>query len=248
MQAVSLLPAHRDSSTFRRPFQTHVNEKMAKSLARHKVRCLFVCFIAASLLLQFGCAGFLSQMNYMIKGHDVEPAYDGLNGKRVAVVCVSDNSAYGPDTLTYVVAQAVGIRLANGLKNGGQVIAPARIEEWMDSNDWNETEYVELGKGVDADMVVAIEIASYSLTEGSTLFKGKADVTVTVYDIDKDGQVPYSATPQHFVFPKHGRPAIQTTEREFEAFYLSQLTTMIADHFLVHSRLESVARDAATIN
>lgn len=221
---------------------------MAKHLAKNRIQCLLPCFLLAFLLTQAGCVGFLSQMIYTIKGHDVEPAYKGLNGKRVAVVCVSDNSAYGPDTLTYTVSQAVGILLANGLDEDSQVIAPARIEEWIDNNNWNETEYVELGRGVDADMVVAIEIASYSLTEGSTLFKGKADVTVTVYDIEKNGQVPYSATPQHFVFPRHGRPAIQTSEREFEAFYLSQLTTMIANHFLVHDKLESFARDAATIN
>jgi hypothetical protein len=69
-------------------------------------------------------------------------------------------------------------------------------------------------------------------------------VTVTVYDIEKEGQVPYSSTPKHFVFPKHGRPAIQTTEREFEAFYLAQLTNMIANQFIVHDRLESFASDA----
>ena len=226
---------------------------MAKSLAETgtsyiRVRYLFVCLIAVSLLMQVGCVGFLSQMIYTLRGHAVEPAYDGLNGKRVAVVCVSDNSAYGPDTLTYTVAQAVGIQLANGLDKGSQVIAPVRIEEWIDNNDWNETEYVELGKGVDADMVVAIEIASYSLTEGSTLFKGQADVTITVYDIENDGQVPYSTPPQYFVFPNHGRPAIQTNEREFEAFYLAQLTTMISNQFLVHDKLESFALDAAAIH
>jgi hypothetical protein len=189
----------------------------------------------------------LAQLIYTVKGHQIQPAFKGLDGKRVAVVVVSDASAYGPDTLTYTVAQAVGIRLANGLEDS-QIIAPAKIEEWIDTNGWNETEYVELGKGVDADMVLAIEIASYSLTEGSTLFKGRSDVTLTVYDIEKDGQVPFSATPKHFAFPKHGRPAIQTNEREFEAFYLSQLTTMIANHFVVHDKLESFANDATMLH
>lgn len=220
---------------------------MAKLSSNNRIRCFLVLTLALGLLTLPGCVGFLAQVIYTIKGHDVQPAFKGLNGKRVAVVCVSDASAYGPDTLTYTVGQAVGILLANGLDEESQIIAPARIEAWRDTNSWNETEYVELGKGVEADMVVAIEIASYSLTEGSTLYKGRADVTVTVYDIEKDGQVPYSATPNHFVFPKHGRPAIQTSEREFEAFYLSQLTTMIANHFIVHDKLESFARDAATI-
>ena len=220
---------------------------MAKLSSNNRTRCFLVIILAAGLLPLPGCVGFLAQVIYTIKGHDVQPNFKGLNGKRVAVVCVSDASAYGPDTLTYTVAQAVGIRLANGLDEESQIIAPARIEQWIDNNGWNETQYVELGKGVEADMVVAIEIASYSLTEGSTLYKGRADVSVTVYDIEKDGQVPYSATPNHFVFPKHGRPATQSTEREFEAFYLAQLTTMIANHFVVHDKLESFARDAATI-
>lgn len=206
---------------------------------------IFVFTIAASLLLFPGCVGALAQLIYTVKGTQVDPAFKGLNGKRVAVVCVSDASAYGPDTLTYTVAQAVGIKLNNGLEDGSQVIAPGKIEEWIDENGWNENDYVELGKGVDADMVVAIEIASYSLMEGSTLFKGRSDVTVTVYDIEKDGQVPYSAPPNHFVFPKHGRPAIQTSERAFEAFYLAQLTTMISNQFIAHDRLESFASDAA---
>lgn len=221
---------------------------MANIQKSNRAICVILCLLAVGLVCQTGCVGALAQLIYTVKGHDVQPNFKGLNGKRVAVVCVSDASAYGPDTLTYTVAQAVGIRLANGLDDESQIIAPSKIEEWRDINNWNETEYVELGKGVDADMVVAIEIASYSLTEGSTLFKGRADVTVTVYDIEKDGQVPYSATPEHFVFPKHGRPAIQTTEREFEAFYLSQLTTMISNHFLVHDKLESFARDAAAMH
>jgi len=220
---------------------------MAKLSSNTRIRCFLVILLAAGLLTLPGCVGALAQMIYTIKGHDVQPEFDGLNGKRVAVVCVSDASAYGPDTLTYTVGQAVGILLANGLDDESQIIAPARIEQWIDSQGWNETQYVELGKGVDAEMVVAIEIASYSLTEGSTLFKGQSDVTVTVYDIEKGGQVPYSATPNHFVFPKHGRPSIQTSEREFEAFYLSRLTTMIANHFIVHDKLDSIARDAATM-
>ncbi len=220
---------------------------MAKRQFNRRNYCLLIAFLAIGLLTLPGCIGALAQLIYTVKGHQVQPTYSGLNGKRVAVVVVSDNSAYGPDTLTYTVAQAVGIRLANGLEKGSQVIAPAKIEEWIDNNAWNETEYVELGKGVEADMVLAIELASYSLTEGSTLFKGRSDVTLTVYDIEKDGQVPFSAIPKHFTFPKNGRPAIQTNEREFEAFYLSQLTTMIANQFVVHDKLESFANDATMI-
>jgi hypothetical protein len=218
---------------------------MFKRQPNLKTKLFFVfAILAMGTLTQPGCVGALSQLLYMVKGHTVEPAYSGLNGKRVAIVCVSDASAYGPDTLTYLVGQAVGIKLANGLDEDSSVISSARVEEWIDTNGWNETEFVELGEGVGADMVLAIEIGSYSLHEGSTLFKGRSDTTATVYDVKKQGQVMHVFGPKHFAFPKNGRPAIQTTEREFEAFYLAQLTTMIANEFIVHDRLESVASDA----
>ena len=201
-----------------------------------------------SLLVLPGCVGALAQLVYTLKGHNVDPAYPGLGGKRVAVVCVSDESAYGPDTLTYTLSQAVGMRLANGLEKGSEVIAPAFVERWIDENGWNETEFVALGEGVGADQVLAIEVSSYSLTEGSTLYKGRADVTATVYDVEKNGQVPFVFGPRHFAFPTNGRPAIQTSEREFEAFYLSQLTLLIANQFIVHDQLESFANDALQVS
>ncbi len=217
----------------------------------HRVKVRFakpVCMVVLlSLLVLPGCVGALAQLIYTIKGHNVDPEYDGLEGKRVAVVCVSDDSAYGPDTLTFTLAHAVGLRLANGLGKGSEVIAPGFVERWIDENGWNEVEFVKLGEGVEADMVVAIEVGSYSLTEGSTLFKGRCDVTATVYDIEKNGQVPFVFGPRHFAFPTDGRPSIQTTERKFEALYLSQLTNLIVNQFIVHDRLESYANDAITL-
>lgn len=73
---------------------------MAKLLPNQLAICLFACLLTGGLLMQTGCVGALSQLIYTIRGHDEEPAFPELNDKRVAVVCVSDASAYGPDTLT----------------------------------------------------------------------------------------------------------------------------------------------------
>ena len=120
---------------------------MAKLSFKKRPAYLVACVLLIGLLLQTGCVGLLSQMIYTMRGNTVEPDFKGLNGKRVAVVCVSDASAYGPDTLTYTVAQSVGMKLASGLEKDSQIIAPSKIEDWIDRNGWNETEYVELGEG-----------------------------------------------------------------------------------------------------
>lgn len=208
---------------------------------------LAMALIASSMLVVSfsGCVGAMSQLMYVIKGHDVPAAYAGLEGKRVAVVCVSDASAYGPDTLTYTVSRAVGIKLSQGVKDI-QLIPTSDVEGWVDENGWNELDFGALGRGIKADRVVAIEIASYSIHEGPTIYKGRADLTVTVYDLDNEAgaQVAFGFGPEDFEFPKNGRPAIQSNDRQFEAFFLARLTQYISNQFIKHDKLESFASEA----
>ena len=190
-----------------------------------------------------GCINQMAGLLYVIKGHKVPPKFEGLEGKRVAVLCLSDASAYGPDTLTYTVAKHVGIKIAAGVKDV-RVVGPGLIESWIDENGWEESKVVPLGEGVKADMVIVIEVGSYSIHEGATMFKGKADLTVTVYDIEKDGQISFADGPDLFAFPENGRPAVQTSDRQFESFYLARLTEHISKLFVAYDKMESFADDA----
>lgn len=210
-----------------------------------------IAFVATSLLLTFavvmftGCIGTMAQLMYVIKGHDVPAAYNGLVGKRTAIVCVSDASAYGPDTLTNTVARAVGMKLGSTVKKI-EIVPHANIEKWIDVNGWDELDFTALGKGVSAERVVAIEIASYSIHEGPTIYKGRANVTVTVYDLEnkKGPTVAYTYQLQDYEFPKNGRPAIQSNDRQFEAFFLARMTRQICDQFIKHDRLATFADEA----
>ena len=190
-----------------------------------------------------GCINQMAGLLYVIKGHKIPPKFEGLEGKRVAVLCLSDASAYGPDTLTYTVAKHVGIKIATGVK-GVKVVGPGVIESWIDENGWEESKVVALGEGVKADMVIVIEVGSYSIHEGATMFKGKADLTVTVYDIVKNGQISFADGPDLFAFPENGRPAVQTSDRQFESFYLARLTEHISKLFVAYDKMESFADDA----
>ena len=209
---------------------------------------IVVALIAAALLTSsVGCIGAMTQLMYVIKGHKVPAAYPGMEGKTVAVVCVSDASAYGPDTLTYTISKTVSMKLANGVKDIS-VVSPHKIEQWVDTNGWGETDFVEIGRGVNADLVLAIEIGSYTIKEGQTMYKGRTDLTCTVFDITKDGQVAFVDGPRHFAFPEHGRPAIQTSARQFETVFLAKLTQNIARQFTAHDQTETVAEDASLLS
>ena len=202
-----------------------------------------VLLLLASALLVFPGCGAMAQLMYVLKGHNVPAEFQGLEGKKIAVVCVSDASAYGPDPLTYSISNAMSVKLARGLKDS-TVVPVTKVEEWIDTHGWDERDFVALGQGVDVDAVVAIDIASYSIHEGATLFKGRADVTATVYNIRNGGQVEHHYGPKIFEYPSAGRPAIQTTDRQFEAMYLGQLVIHLSNQFCEHDHLDSFASDA----
>lgn len=206
-------------------------------------RALLLVLPLAILTTSTGCINQLAQLLYVIKGHEVPADYDGLGGSKVAVVCVSDASAYGPDTLTYSIAKYVSVKLAQGLK-GTEIVSPAKVENWIDQNDWDPAEVATFGQDLGVEKVLVIEIGSYSIHDGATLHKGSADLSCTVYDIKKNGQVSYAYGPEEFAFPENGRPSIQTSDRRFETFYLARLTDRITRLFVMSDKLDTIAEEA----
>lgn len=215
---------------------------------KHRSIQATMMLLAIGLLLTApGCFKQMAQLMYVIKGHEVPAQYQGLEEKRIAFLCVSDESAYGPDALSYKIALHVGIKVANEGKEI-QVISPQKIDQFIDENGWKSGDVVAMGKAVNADMVVVIELGSYSIHDGATLYKGQADLTTTVYDIEKDGQITFVNGPDEYIFPANGRPVMQTTERKFESFYLARLTDHIAHLFIPHDKFDTFAQDAIISN
>ena len=61
---------------------------------------------------------------------------------------------------------------------------------------------------------MAVTLANMSLKNGKTLFKGKADISVTVYDIH-NGTIAFRKSMPEFEFPKMDGPSIvDTTESQ----------------------------------
>ncbi|MEL7496760.1 MAG: hypothetical protein AAFN77_04075 [Planctomycetota bacterium] len=180
---------------------------------------------------------------YVLKGHETPPKFGMLKEKEVAIVCLSDVSAYGPDSLSYTITKLVTAKLMTS-KEKINVVSPSEVEEFIDLNGWDESSVDTLGEAVGADYVLVVDISAYSIREGQTLYKGKSDIALKVFDVADEGRIVFDNGPNEFVFPENGRPIMQTTDRQFEAFYLAQLTDYIAKSFITHDHLESFAADA----
>jgi hypothetical protein len=190
-----------------------------------------------------GCVGIPAQLLYVIYGNKTPAEYAGLKDKKVAVVCVSDASAYGPNSLTYEVERQVAARL---LKNVPKItIVPhSAVDNWKDQNGWDETEFVQIGRGVGADAVLAIEVSSYSLHEGQTMYKGHVTVTSTVYDVTQKS-IAFRKGPEDYEFPKSGFPSLQQNEREFERYFLDKLCEYLSRRFYEYEKVDGIAEDAS---
>jgi len=211
-----------------------------------KSNLVLLLLLAATFATSTGCIQEIAQLLYVIKGHRVEPPFPALKDKKVAIVCTSDAAAFGPDSLSVTMTKHIGILMATS-NDKITIAAPAKVDEFVDANGWGDDSPRKLGEAVEADFVVVIDIEDYSIHEGSTLYKGRCEWTASAYDVANEGKIAFSVGPKHFAFPETGRPSIQTSERQFESFYLARLCDRISKQFVTHDKLESYAEDALII-
>ena len=89
----------------------------------------------------------------------------------MAVVCRPVTSLHFRDSsVSRDVAKQVGAYLAKHVPKI-KLIDQREVFEWADENNWDE--YVDIGKALNADMVVGLDLEEFSLYQGQTLYQGK---------------------------------------------------------------------------
>ncbi|QDV68355.1 hypothetical protein Poly24_20640 [Rosistilla carotiformis] len=203
--------------------------------------------LALVIFAQLGCTSALTSIMYAV-GADLEPAeYKDLARTKTAVVVITDGSQYSDDitsrTLTRKVSEYLEIEV-----DGIKLIAEEEIDSWKDINGWEQVDFIALGKGIKADKVLGIELTGLKLREGQTLYRGRANVTTTVYDV-KSGRKEFRRSLDDFTFPVHtGKYASETTEAKFRRDFLDVLSRRVARYFHRYDPRDSVALDAVIVN
>lgn len=216
---------------------------------RPSFRCVVaaaVLFAAVALISSGGCRSAMATAMYLIKGSDVEPEYTGLKNKKVAVVCRP------PAGLSYTNA-TVGRDLAQQMSKLLQqrvpkikVVDAQKVAKWSDENTWEE--YVEVGKALKADMVIGVELDKFGIYQAQTLYQGKANATVRVYDCKDGGKVVFEKILPQTIYPPN--TYIQTSdvqESEFRREFVGILADQIARHFYEHDPYADLGQDATAL-
>lgn len=205
--------------------------------------CLLL-LVALLLPVTSGCVGLAAHLLYMINGRPIKAAFPGMEGKRVAVVCISNSSAMGPGTEARLVAQSITLLLNKEVPDI-ELVHPDEVANWMDNNDWDQVDYREIGRGVRADLLLAVELDRFRLYEGSTIFRGRADLRAMVLDMKKDGLVVFERESQDYSFPSAGgHHTTDSTESKFRRAFIRQLARHVARNFYDYDMVEEFGPDA----
>ena len=121
------------------------------------------CAFLGSLLAASGCMAPIMSLTWLLKGPQVTPAKThALKNKRVAVVCISEAVGYVPGSPAEHLARKAELQLKQNVRKI-EMISQDKVIDWIDQHDWDSVDFEEVGKGVDAELVVAVEMGTHPL-------------------------------------------------------------------------------------
>jgi hypothetical protein len=200
--------------------------------------------LIASLLATGGCAPMLATGIYVLQGGNLVPAEcDALRNHRVVIVCRPPSShEYRHAGASRNLSQQVSELLVQNVK-GIDVVNPREVDNWLDEEDWGD--FKELANAVHADHVVHIELNDFDLYQGKTLYRGRAQVAVTVYDMTDKGRNIWQEDLGEILYPTHsGIPAQDKPVQQFEREFVAIVAESIAQNFYKHDPNAMFAVDA----
>lgn len=189
-----------------------------------------------------GCS-VLPFFAYLVKGISTPAEFTGLKGKKVAVICRPVASLqYQSSSVATELADRVGALLGVHVSKI-QIIEQSEVEKWEDENNWEE--YVEIGKALQAEMVVGIDLDQFSLLQGQTLYQGKASIDLSVYDMSRGKRPVFQKMlPQQLYPPNAPIPAAEKSLVEFRQQFLQILAEQVGRHFYDHDSTADFAIDS----
>lgn len=180
-----------------------------------------------------GCQ-MLATIGYLTMPNDMPAEYEGLNGQRVVVI-VQDvgGLGYQDATVPTDLARYVSADLKNNVKKI-DIVSQDRVNNWIDSNDTRE---MELGKAMEADKVVAIQLEHFRLNRGPNLYQGQAEVSLQVLDV-KTGDIK-DMERLDTLYPPHSSVPLDQSEGAFRRKFIGVLSKQIGRRFYAYESIEA---------
>jgi hypothetical protein len=198
----------------------------------------------AMLISAGGCPTMLATGIYVWEGGNWAPAEcDALRNERVVVICRPPSShEYRHAGASRGISQRVSELLVENVK-GVDVVNPREVDKWVDESDWGD--FRELAEAVRADMVVHVELDDFELFKGKTLYQGRANVTVSVYDMRDHSRLVWDKQLGEILYPVNsGIPAQDKPVQQFEREFVTIVAEQVGMNFYKHDPHAMFAMDS----
>jgi len=201
--------------------------------------------VGSALAAASGCTLMATAM-YVIQGSNTSADFGGLKGKRVVVVCRPITSLHFRDTsVSRDLAKQVGILLEKNVAKI-ELVDQREVFEWADENNWEE--YVDIGKALNADMVIGLDLEEFNLFQGQTLYQGKANLKMMVFEVAKGREPVFERNlPQAIYPPNAAIPTGEKPEAQFRRQFVGYLARQVAHYFYDHDATVDFANDATAL-
>lgn len=206
-------------------------------------RILVALTVLLAIAPAAGCVtGIPAQIGWMIWGLKKPAEYDGLKGKRVAVVVFSPYSQ-GHERGIRMLTSKIHFELDNNVKKI-EMVPKSEVRDYVDVPSLSERRLLEIGRAVNADQLVVVKVGSYSLSQGSTLYKGKIQYETTVFDMEDAGSQVWKSGRVEAEYPKHGSvAALDTSIESFEDRFVNDIGLEIARSFFPFDLVDDYAAE-----
>lgn len=127
-------------------------------------------------------------------------------------------------------------------KNKEQILigSTTKVQKFKDDHpSWQSLSLEEIGKKLDTDYIIELEIRELSLYENgsqNTFFKGRAAVSVTLADVRKPGENPVFSKEYTGEYPRSQGPrlASDTNPQKFRREFMTRVATDLSWFFTAH--------------
>ena len=206
------------------------------------VRNIRLITLAALVLPAASGCSTLFTAAYLFQPADVPAEFTGLRGKHVAIACRPIVELEFTDAgSARELASLVGAQIGSKVRRT-RIISQQEVARWVDENSW--VDYPSLGKSLDADLVVGVDLEAFRLHEGSTLYRGRATAHVKVYEVATK-KIVFEKRIDDFSFPANTAiPASDQSEAEFRGMFLQMLSQKISRCFHAYESREVFAEDS----
>lgn len=217
------------------------------SLYHYFAMCLALTLAGLCFGSAVGCGQALGVLSRAIVGDNIDPACMVMEGK-VAVVCrprASTSYQYGDVSIE--LAKALNSRIQVGIRQfkkkkkreSIQMISQEKVEKYCDGME-AESDFVEIGRAVGADQIIAVDLLGFNHIAGTNVWQGHADMNVQLIDV-KTGDVLFEpeSLPE-YVYPRdYVIPSTDMNEWNFQREYIRRLAKYISRQFTPYDRYDN---------